>query len=1469
MKACRYYRSVSGVFLFLLLVVAMVCVEAADSTWVSRDSGEWRKRKNWANRVVPSQAGDVARFNDTGGAGRYVGVELRRNVTLGELYIDSSNDFTISNAGGDLLFEAGSEPGLIHVDDSVGAGNHRIQTGVLLAGDLKIINDSAQTLSFGGGLIQGLETATLTVGGAGATDISVAIMEYISPEPISLVKNGRGRLSLSTPNEISGDVLIQGGAVRALHPLAFGTSRAVTISGATLELAFMGETSAGRKMAPDTVILNHGVIDRVASGKRATLFQFDDGASGAQQGPKEMWVSGFSALRDSGSHPRGGSLNVSGAINLAGILDRGMATLTVDAVNSNSHVILGSTSDITLGFATTLVTTGMGKVTLGGVDAQGRSGCVIRVDVYSKLYLGDDVETTLAPGTSVDLSRRGSAYSGSLSIVGQVRCLEQFLTSSFLDGMAGEGGLELEITDSTVLTISESPAGGKPIRLTVIGGPSGSSFHLGRVGGESGVSGLEGWGGLSVLGGNVTLLSDVRFAGAENSETDFYINGGTLHLNGKTLSVEGNIDWSGGIVSGGWLETGGDVQIYENETRYSPSLPNIRMKPQYRDVEISTFFGQPILSGPLAVTNLVVCGIRDVGLAYPLDLDSLVVESGRFVLKEDDSLESPSDVALKGGAIATQGHSEQFGRLSILGNAVLDLGMGGSVVTFLDSSSETWSGSLVIENWHGDGLGGGGDQVVFLDGDSSLRLDQVASVTFSDPFGGSVYLPTGDLNWPARLLPSGELVPLPEHGSDNPPVAVDDVVCLSMSNTSAEVDVFLNDVFPNGEGTLVSHTSPPLFGVFPGEHGVFTIESYLMVDNGQRETFTYTVADRTGATATGTVQIRFGNTPPLTADDVFVVDPGHAIMGSLAEDNGSGTDADPEGDDLTYFPDVVQAPTHGTVLIQPDGTFEYIPHPGLWETDMFQYRVTDGCDVSTGLVTVMQNLNPVATDDVVYAVSGSSVATRVLELDYGNGVDWIPRGIPLTGDVITLLSSPQNGRVGVVGRTTIVYAANQGFVGTDTFRYRLTDSSGAFDDASVTIHVRCCPIIQSGGFHRLGNHPHTQTATRSHGLQLADLYDVTGEDDIFTFDFEAPGTFVTLRYFEGYPQIWNPILSPSSDIEIEGIVYGGLEGDDRYDGYWKISYEFVQVQMTSDSDQDDIISRGERVSGELTRLDTGEEFPFDSLLVDSGLFFGYDSQVETFQLGDSDGAGYLGYSGTSGWGPIHFISANLDISDGSFLFTVDPNPLGAQNAPPLPVTDSLLEGVTAGTTIVLPFSALSGNFSDPEGDDLTVVSLTNPVNGMLEFRYSDQLLHFTTTETDGAFSYGISDGNQYRDTPATFEVGILDQPCGSCSGSVTDLTLTYIGNQAATVRFEGGGFGGERHVVPGNTIPLNQLIGEDISISVDGELDTVISPLCRTGFGPGAIFGNFQIIAAWSHWGGLVCPPPMEDLLMIPSLRNQ
>src|SRR5436190_1386227 len=201
------------------------------------------------------------------------------------------------------------------------------------------------------------------------------------------------------------------------------------------------------------------------------------------------------------------------------------------------------------------------------------------------------------------------------------------------------------------------------------------------------------------------------------------------------------------------------------------------------------------------------------------------------------------------------------------------------------------------------------------------------------------------------------------------------------------------------------------------------------------------------------------NSGPFAQDDSFARKSGQGL--AVNAPGVLGNDGDPNGKPLTATP--VSTPSHGNVVLNPDGSFTYTPdNPTSDTTDKFNYKANNGTkDSNVAEVTIkVSNKNssaPIANDDAYNTPEDTPLnvaAPGVL----ANDVD--ADGPALTA---TLLTNPSHGSVVLSSNGAFTYNPAHNFFGTDTFTYRVSDGTSN-DDAIVTItigSVNDAPVAQN------------------------------------------------------------------------------------------------------------------------------------------------------------------------------------------------------------------------------------------------------------------------------------------------------------------------------------------------------------------------------------------------------------------------
>jgi hypothetical protein len=153
-------------------------------------------------------------------------------------------------------------------------------------------------------------------------------------------------------------------------------------------------------------------------------------------------------------------------------------------------------------------------------------------------------------------------------------------------------------------------------------------------------------------------------------------------------------------------------------------------------------------------------------------------------------------------------------------------------------------------------------------------------------------------------------------------------------------------------------------------------------------------------------------------------------------------------------------------VLNPDGTYTYVPDTGFVGEDTFTYIGVDGVstDPLTATITVTNAL-PVAEPVSAEGFSNSPIPGTLSFYDTPNGeggyID--PLTVELVGAVDGVLTTESGGTVTLVNGD-FIYVPGEGFVGQDNFTYAVTDGEiqdgePVYVTAEVTVIVKPGPLI--------------------------------------------------------------------------------------------------------------------------------------------------------------------------------------------------------------------------------------------------------------------------------------------------------------------------------------------------------------------------------------------------------------------------
>ena len=191
---------------------------------------------------------------------------------------------------------------------------------------------------------------------------------------------------------------------------------------------------------------------------------------------------------------------------------------------------------------------------------------------------------------------------------------------------------------------------------------------------------------------------------------------------------------------------------------------------------------------------------------------------------------------------------------------------------------------------------------------------------------------------------------------NDPPTALDDNYVTSEEN-AVSGNVADNDSDPDGDQLDVNIVpiSDPVNGLLIlNSDGSFTYSPNE--DFNGLDSFTYQICDNGSpilcVTATANITVDPVNDSPIAVDQAISTNEDVVLSGDVLI-----SVTDPEGDNLVVNSNPLDGPDNGTVIINPDGTFEYTPNTDFYGTDSFTVEICDdgtpqACSQLTITVTV-------------------------------------------------------------------------------------------------------------------------------------------------------------------------------------------------------------------------------------------------------------------------------------------------------------------------------------------------------------------------------------------------------------------------------------------------------------------------------------------------------------------------------------
>ena len=558
---------------------------------------------------------------------------------------------------------------------------------------------------------------------------------------------------------------------------------------------------------------------------------------------------------------------------------------------------------------------------------------------------------------------------------------------------------------------------------------------------------------------------------------------------------------------------------------------------------------------------------------------------------------------------------------------------------------------------------------------------------------------------------------------NDPPTANPDSFTVAEDSAATAFNVLANDTTApeTGETLTITAVTQPAGGTvtFTGTQVRFTPTANFFGPT----TFTYTISDGNGGTATGTVTVNVtpSNDPPDAVNDAVSVgaNTGANTLDVLAND--------------TYLPDAPETLAITAVTQSANGTVtftasnvSFTPAAGFRGTTTFTYTISDGnggTDTATVTVTVGNNPPIANPDSFTVAEDSGNTPLNVLAND---------STAPDTGETLSVISvtQPANGSV-TFSTSNVTFRPAANFSGTTTFTYTVSDGNGGTATATVTVTVTPVndpPDAINDSFTVNRNSPPTVMDVLANDTTAPD----TGETLAITTVTQPANGTVT---FTATNVSFTPALNFVGTTSFTYTVQDNNNGMDTA----TVTVTVVPVNAPPDA-VDDTFSVAE--DSAVTTLDV---LANDSTAPDVGETLSVTGVTQpangtvTFNASNVRFTPAANFNGT--------VTFTYTVSDGNGLFdtaTVTVN-VTSLNDPPDAVNDGFTVAEGSSATAL---DVLANDSTAPDtGETLTVASVTQPANGTVTL--SGGIVRFTpATGFNGTttFTYTVSDGNGGSDT---------------------------------------------------------------------------------------------------------------------------
>ena len=584
------------------------------------------------------------------------------------------------------------------------------------------------------------------------------------------------------------------------------------------------------------------------------------------------------------------------------------------------------------------------------------------------------------------------------------------------------------------------------------------------------------------------------------------------------------------------------------------------------------------------------------------------------------------------------------------------------------------------------------------------------------------------------------------------PVAVADSYTVNVGGTlttTATTGVLANDTDADGNTLTATVVTQPAHGTLTlNTNGTFTYTPTA----GYRGTdsFTYKANDGTTNSAEATVTIKV-NAVPAAVNNSYSVNE-DAVL-TVTQANGVlANDTDADSDTLTAV--VASQPTHGTLSMNPNGSFTYTPQANYHGTDTFTYKANDGTtDSAAATVTITINsINdaPVAVADSYTVNVGGTLTTTTTTGVLANDTD--ADGDTLTAAVVT---QPTHGTLNFNPNGTFTYTPTAGYRGTDSFTYKANDGTTNSAEATVTIKVNAVPAAVNNSYSV--NEDAVLTVTQANGV-LAN--DTDADSDTLTAVVASQPTHGTLS------------MNPNGSFTY--TPQANYHGTDTFtykanDGTTDSAAATVTITINSINDAPLAVadSYTVNVGGTLTTTTTNGVLANDTDADGNALTAAVVTQPThgTLTFNTNGTFTYTPTAGYRGTDSFTYKANDGNVNSAAATVTIK------VNAVPVAAGDSFSVNEDAVLTVSVANGVLV-NDTDADSDTLTPTVVTQPAHGTVSMNANGTFTYTPAANYHGtdSFTYKVNDGTaDSADATVTITVApVNDAPVAAADAYSVD-----------------------------------------------------------------------------------------------------